>query len=292
MSRNTFEMPPGVVGTGHLVDVLQGFVHELRAAGLPVSMTENLDAMRAVEHISMQDREALKAVLGATLVKQHRHRKAFETVFEVYFALWSPGINGEDDGGGSDGAQQNVEGSGSGNQPGGGGGGEGISNEDLAEMLMQALMQGDERMQRNLAAMADALQLDYGFELAIDKGIPLASGLGGSAASAVAAVVAAGALLDAPIEPNAPMHWGGAAADGMVTYHVRRMPLALAASFVAGNLSSLLGIGGGVVKVPILNAWCGVPMRAACIVASTACASIATATSSPPTAGTPQAPAR
>jgi uncharacterized membrane protein YfcA len=50
---------------------------------------------------------------------------------------------------------------------------------------------------------------------------------------------------------------------GMVTYQVRRMPLAIGASFVAGNLSSLLGIGGGVVKVPVLNAWCGVPMRAA-----------------------------
>ena len=30
-----------------MLDVLQGFVHELRTAGLPVSMTENLDAMRA-----------------------------------------------------------------------------------------------------------------------------------------------------------------------------------------------------------------------------------------------------
>ena len=25
----------------------------------------------------------------------------------------------------------------------------------------------------------------------------------------------------------------------------------------------MLGIGGGIVKVPVLNAWCGVPMRAA-----------------------------
>jgi uncharacterized membrane protein YfcA len=49
----------------------------------------------------------------------------------------------------------------------------------------------------------------------------------------------------------------------MVSYRVKRMPLALVASFVAGNVSSLLGIGGGVIKVPILNAWCGVPMRAA-----------------------------
>jgi uncharacterized membrane protein YfcA len=49
----------------------------------------------------------------------------------------------------------------------------------------------------------------------------------------------------------------------MAVYQVRRMPLALAASFVAGNVSSLLGIGGGVVKVPVLNGWCGVPLRAA-----------------------------
>jgi homoserine kinase len=39
----------------------------------------------------------------------------------------------------------------------------------------------------------------FGVELAIDKGIPLGSGLGGSAASAVAAVVAANALLDSPL---------------------------------------------------------------------------------------------
>jgi uncharacterized membrane protein YfcA len=48
-----------------------------------------------------------------------------------------------------------------------------------------------------------------------------------------------------------------------VTYRVKRLPLAVAASFVAGNVSSLLGIGGGIIKVPVLNAWCGVPLRAA-----------------------------
>jgi uncharacterized protein len=49
----------------------------------------------------------------------------------------------------------------------------------------------------------------------------------------------------------------------MVTYRVRRMPLGMAASFVAGSVSSLLGVGGGIIKVPVLNAWCGVPLRAA-----------------------------
>ncbi|MGH8177463.1 MAG: homoserine kinase [Steroidobacter sp.] len=58
--------------------------------------------------------------------------------------------------------------------------------------------------ERNTAGMAVLsmvrdLKLDFGFELAIEKGIPLGSGLGGSAASAVAGVVAANALLPAPL---------------------------------------------------------------------------------------------
>ena len=49
----------------------------------------------------------------------------------------------------------------------------------------------------------------------------------------------------------------------LVGYRVKRLPLALGMSFLAGNVSGLLGIGGGILKVPTLNAWCGVPMRAA-----------------------------
>lgn len=64
-----------------------------------------------------------------------------------------------------------------------------------------------------------------------------------------------------------PGAWGGRFFDEptnqVVTYRVRRMPLALITSLLAGVLSTLLGLGGGVVKVPILNGWCGVPMRVA-----------------------------
>ena len=61
-------------------------------------------------------------------------------------------------------------------------------------------------VERNTAGKAvlslwQAKRADGGVELEIVKGIPLASGLGGSAASAVAAVVAANALLDAPATP-------------------------------------------------------------------------------------------
>jgi uncharacterized membrane protein YfcA len=50
---------------------------------------------------------------------------------------------------------------------------------------------------------------------------------------------------------------------GTVTYRIKRLPVALLASFAAGNVSSLLGVGGGIIKVPVLNAWCGMPLRAA-----------------------------
>ncbi len=61
--------------------------------------------------------------------------------------------------------------------------------------------------ERNTAGMAlialrQALALPFGFEIEIDKGVPLGSGLGGSAASCVAALVAANALLDAPLTPQ------------------------------------------------------------------------------------------
>ena len=53
---------------------------------------------------------------------------------------------------------------------------------------------------RALLAMHEELAPGFGFEMRIEKGIPLGSGLGGSAASAVGAVVAANALLTNPCE--------------------------------------------------------------------------------------------
>ena len=54
-----------------------------------------------------------------------------------------------------------------------------------------------------LIALRDALQLPFGFELELEKGLPLGSGMGGSAASCVASLVAANALLDSPLAPDA-----------------------------------------------------------------------------------------
>ena len=50
-----------------------------------------------------------------------------------------------------------------------------------------------------LVRMIQDLNLPFGFRVSLEKGIPMGSGLGGSAASAVASVVAANALLPTPL---------------------------------------------------------------------------------------------
>ena len=133
---STVEVP----APGKLLDLLSGFVHELRAAGLPVSMTENLDAMRALEYVPLEDRAAFKTALSTTLVKHADHQKVFNILFDVYFALQPFSFDDDEDGEGADGRGGGVPVPGS--MPGGGAGGE-ASQEELAAMLMQALLDPD-----------------------------------------------------------------------------------------------------------------------------------------------------
>jgi uncharacterized protein len=51
--------------------------------------------------------------------------------------------------------------------------------------------------------------------------------------------------------------------DAVYVYRVRRLGIGVFASLVAGAISGLLGLGGGIVKVPILNTFCGIPIRVA-----------------------------
>ena len=138
----------------NVLDLMSGFIVELRNAGIPVSLTENLDAMTAVKEIPLEDREAFKYALAATLVKSHNHWRAFETIFEVYFSLRGPeyAIVGDGSEGRGDATAQQPGRPGDGSGPGGGL--DGLTPEEIAQMLMQALMNGDQAMMRALARQA------------------------------------------------------------------------------------------------------------------------------------------
>jgi hypothetical protein len=146
------------IGAGvALTELLSGFIVELRSAGLPVSLTENLDAMAAIQHIPLDDRDAFKYALGATLVKNAAHWRVFETVFEVYFSL-----RGREYALSDEQAQAMADldellsemPEQQGDQQGAGGVGDSMTPEELAQMLMKALSQGNEAMLRALARQA------------------------------------------------------------------------------------------------------------------------------------------
>jgi uncharacterized protein len=96
----------------------------------------------------------------------------------------------------------------------------------------------------------------------LQKLFAVVSGLG--AVATVARSNKRNVIVEPGIDPG---RFGGVMHDtetgGDVVYRIKRLPLALTASFVAGNVSSMLGVGGGVIKVPVLNGWCGMPLRAA-----------------------------
>lgn len=138
-----------------MLELINGFVGELRNAGIPVSLTENLDAFEAIKFIPIEDREAFKFALAATMVKNASHWRAFETVFEVYFSLRGPQYQLKD------GDQvdellkemqdQMRQGDGKGQA---GGAMDSLTPEEMMQLLYNALMQGDDALMKALAKQA------------------------------------------------------------------------------------------------------------------------------------------
>ena len=145
---------------------LAAFVAELRAIGLPVSVSENVDAAAAVAAMPMVDRASLKSALAATLVKNSDHYGAFELVFDVFFGGRRIGADAQAgeaaDGQGADGVAADGQGA------AGNGAGSGrsvvamLSDAELADLLLRAVLTGDHMLIRAVAA--EAVTRYAGFE--------------------------------------------------------------------------------------------------------------------------------
>ncbi len=127
-----------------LLEMLDGFAKALRRAGLPVSLTERIDALEAIRRTDISDREALKNALGATLVKTQAHWPTFEVLFDVFFSIREGPCEGIDDTWLDELAVADSVIARDGRPPA-------QSEAELAEMLMAALAAGDLGM---LAALA------------------------------------------------------------------------------------------------------------------------------------------
>lgn len=67
--------------------VLENFVVALRNAGVRVSISESIDAARALDIVGYQDKDVLKTSLGAVLAKTPYEKETFGTCFDTFFSF-------------------------------------------------------------------------------------------------------------------------------------------------------------------------------------------------------------
>jgi uncharacterized protein with von Willebrand factor type A (vWA) domain len=126
-----------------MLAALEGMITELRQIGVPISLTEKIDAVASLRHLPLAERDGVKSALRAALVKNHDHELAFDALFDLYF---SPPV----------GATQNTEPAG---QPVGVNGRSGagslapIDDAGLTELLLAALRDGNDVMTRTIAGI-------------------------------------------------------------------------------------------------------------------------------------------
>ena len=81
-------------GSGLLERHLE-FVRALRTAGLPVSLSEDLDSVTALSRVPWSNRAMVRDTYAATLVKKHSQRSTFDALFDLYFpAMVGAGAGG------------------------------------------------------------------------------------------------------------------------------------------------------------------------------------------------------
>ncbi|WP_178379771.1 VWA domain-containing protein [Cryptosporangium aurantiacum] len=108
---------------------MESLVAELRTVGLPISVSEQIDALRALEHVDLGRPIEVQVALRATLVKVAAHEHAFDTVFGLFFRPTADPDRGS------------------------GPVLTGLSDDELRELLVDALRAGDVALQRALAAV-------------------------------------------------------------------------------------------------------------------------------------------
>jgi hypothetical protein len=63
------------------------FIYALKRNGVRISPSESLDALNGLSFLSLDDREAVRAVLRTTLIKDTHDIEVFDELFELFFSL-------------------------------------------------------------------------------------------------------------------------------------------------------------------------------------------------------------
>jgi uncharacterized protein with von Willebrand factor type A (vWA) domain len=137
-----------VAEPGGLAGHLDGFVRAVREAGIPVGISQAVDAAEILTVVDLLDREQLRHGLAAVLLQRAAQRPTYDVLFDLWWPLSDrqvfPSDNGTDDADGDAGESMlDLPGS---------------DDADLSEAmrarLLELLMDGDEEALRRFARMA------------------------------------------------------------------------------------------------------------------------------------------
>ena len=142
---------PGPAGSGGLAGHLDGFVRAIREAGIPVGISQAVDAAEILTVVDLLEREQLRHGLAAVLLQRAAQRPTYDVLFDLWWPLSDRRrtVADEADGGASDDGDEPGESTL--DIPGG-------DDVDLAalmrEQLAQLLLAGDEEALRRFAREA------------------------------------------------------------------------------------------------------------------------------------------
>jgi uncharacterized protein with von Willebrand factor type A (vWA) domain len=131
-----------------MLDAVDGLVRQLREVGIPVALSETIDAVRTLDHIDLSRRSELKVALRSALIKNTEHVQTFDTIFELFFSLRPASSADPDDP--SEGYVPDPTGSG----PGNGTALHELEDEVLRELLLKAMRTQDTHMMKIIAGAA------------------------------------------------------------------------------------------------------------------------------------------
>ena len=92
--------------SGGLAGHLDGFVRAVREAGIPVGISQAVDAAEILTVVDLLDREQLRHGLAAVLLRRAAQREVFDVLFDLWWPLTDRPVSVADDDGAGDGGER------------------------------------------------------------------------------------------------------------------------------------------------------------------------------------------
>jgi uncharacterized protein with von Willebrand factor type A (vWA) domain len=142
------------VEPGGLVGHLDGFVRAVREAGVPVGISQAVDAAQVLTVVDLLDREQLRHGLAAVLLRRAAQRPAFDVLFDLWWPLTDRPVTYDDRSGAEDGddGEDGEDGESADGAPPVGD--PGALAEAMRTELLRLLTEGDEEALRRFARLA------------------------------------------------------------------------------------------------------------------------------------------